>query len=510
MSTDKALERRQAGQLAQASPTSLIDAYQILDVYAGGVSDEPARVESIATISAGFRGAGSGDRPGAPQRSRDGTIYLHDATGRAAGLKRALDASGGKRLTIAFPFDDPALFIHARFSRYSASALEAFGDETGLMVQADGRGYVRVEAGTEEYRRQLATCKTSVSVYFCLAEWTQDGPEIVFPDGVGAYYRLRFTSRHSLRSIVSGLKSVGQFTGGRIAGVPFDLSIDYREVAGPDGKKRTIPVWTIAMKPPTGLRLSSSNFSTVMNLALEQGAALMLPAPTPPTLETALDDGPETDLDETVIEGVSREVTDDDIRLLERGGRCNVEHFRAFWHSIVRGTRLESDAERAAYIRDQSGGRTESLMAYLGTLTDKEAARFIERTDAMLRREQAERAAAPPPKPTTNGKRSYRDLFGDDTDGPMEQQPQPAFDRAAWAAEYARLARLAVERNHKHAASIQAKTSDQLDDATLVGSVEKLQQWELSLTPVEAPVLAEAAPAPLFPEGEDDGLVDAF
>ncbi len=510
MSTDKALERRQAGQLAQASPTSLIDAYQILDVYAGGVSDEPARVESIATISAGFRGAGSGDRPGAPQRSRDGTIYLHDATGRAAGLKRALDASGGKRLTIAFPFDDPRLFIHARFMRYSASALEAFGDETHLMVQAQGRGYARVEAGTEEYRRQLATCKTSVSVYFCLAEWTQDGPEIVFPDGVGAYYRLRFTSRHSLRSIVSGLKSVGQFTQGRIAGVPFDLSIDYREVAGPDGKKRTIPVWTIAMKPPTGLRLSSGNFSTVMGMALEQGAALMLPAPEPPTLETALEDGPEADLDETVIEGVSREVTDEDIRLLERGGRCNVEHYRNFWHSVVRGTRLENNEARAAWMRAYTQGRNEagSLIQFLERSTDKEASEMIAAVDAMLRREQAERAAPPPPKPTTNGKRSYRDLFGEDSDGPLEQAQQPEpFDRAKQAAEYTRLVQLVVDRGHKQAAKIRSKTSDQLDDDVLAESVARLQSWEKTLPPVEKPQPTVVA-LPL--DEEADELVDAF
>lgn len=517
MSADsKALDRRQeAGQLATASPTSLIDSFRVLDIYAGGVSDEAPRVESIATISAGFRAQGNGDRPGAPQRSRDGTIYLHDATGRAAGLKRALERTGSKALTIAFPFDDPSLFIHCRFMRYSASALEAFGDETHLMVGSP-RGFVRVEAGTEEYKRQLATCKVSVSVYFCLAEWTKDGPEIVFPDGVGAYYRLRFTSRHSLRSILSGLKTVGQFTSGRIAGVPFDLTIDSREVAGPDGKKRTIPVWTIAMRPSGGLRLSSGNFSEVMGMALEQGAALMLPAPSAPTLDSVLVDGPDDDLDDAVIEGISREVTDEDVRLIERGGRCNVEHYRNYWHSVVRGSRLDNQDGRAAFIRDQSGGRTESLMDYLCTLTDKEAARFIETVDTVLRSEQSQRTEAPAPKPavavvpTTTGRRSYRDLFGADDDGPMETS-KTAFDRAAMAAEYTRLVTVAVDRNHKHAALIQAKTSDQLDDASLEGSVAKLQAWERTLPPVEPqPTEQPDLLAAVFDEEPVDDLVDAF
>ena len=393
MTTDLA-RQQPGGQLATSSPTSAIDSFRVLDVYAGGVSDEAPRVEAIATISAGYRARGDGNRPGNPQRSTDGTIFLHDATGRAPGLARALEQTGKKRLTIAFPFDDPAKFIHCRFMRYSATELQAFGDETHLMILVPGKGYERHEAGSAHYQDVLPGCKVSVSVYFCLAEWGPDGPEIVFPDGVGAYYRLRFTSRHSLRSILAGLRSIGQFTQGRIAGVPFDLAIDYREVADATGKKRTIPVWTIATKPPGGKRLTSRNFSETMAYALDQGAALMLPAPTPPILEDALAEPPYDDLDEMIVEGVIVEPSDREIALIQRGGRCNEAHWRAMFFSAVRNTEFDGDESpaRAGWLREYTKGRTDSLACALHWSTEKEAQALVVAANDELKLRQTERA----------------------------------------------------------------------------------------------------------------------
>jgi hypothetical protein len=419
------------GTLATQSATPLIDQFAILDVYAGGISAEPPRVESLATISAGYRGKPRGDRPGIPERSTDGTIHLHDGTGRAPGLRRALDTTGGKRLTIAFPFDDPSRFIHCRFMRYSATELLAFGDETHLMVLVPGQGYRRVEAGTEGYAREVAASKVSVSVYFCLAEWGADGPEIVFPDGVGAYYRLRFTSRHSLRSILAGLRSIGQFTQGRIAGVPFDLTIDYREVADATGKKRTIPVWSIATKPPGGRRLTSRNFNDVMTMALAQGAALMLPPPPEPTLEEALAEGPDPDLDDAIVEGVVvGEPSDRDLALIERGGRCDERRWRAMFFSAVRGTDFDGDESpaRAAWLWEYTKQQTDSLSDFLHWATEREAQAMVVAADDELKRRRAdreERGESPPARPAAHPKRSYQDLFPDDDAAPP-QQPDAA------------------------------------------------------------------------------------
>ncbi len=430
MTTD--LARRQRGELATSSPTPLIDAFAVLDVYAGGIANETPRVESLATISAGYRGKSDGNRPGSPQRSRDGQIYIHDATGRAPGLKRALDQTGGKRLTISFPFDDPQRFIHCRFMSYTATELQAFGDETHLMVLIPGRGYQRVEAGAPEYDDWLKRCKVSVSVYFVLSEWGADGPEIVFPDGVGAYYRLRFTSRHSLRSILAGLRSIGQFTQGRIAGVPFDLAIDYREVADATGKKRTIPVWSLASKPPGGRRLTSRNFNEVMTLALEQGAALMLPMPTPPTLEEALAEPPDDDLDDSIVDGVVvGDVTDREVELIQRGGRCNADHWRALFFSAVRGSELDGDESpaRAAWLREYTNGGYSSLADALHWCTEREAQALVVAVNDELNRrrvardERGESPALRTVTPTAKPKRSYSDLFDDDETPLTAQQP---------------------------------------------------------------------------------------
>lgn len=439
--TERSLVRPgQPGQLATSSPTNMIDSFKLLDVYAGGISEEAPRVEALATISAGYRAKGDGNRPGAPQRSRDGTIYLHDATGRATGLKRALDKAAGKRLTIAFPFDDPGRFIHCRFMGYTASELLAFGDETHLMILIPGQGYRRVEAGTADYEAWLRKCKVSVSVYFVLAEWGSDGPEIVFPDGVGAYYRLRFTSRHSLRSILAGLRSIGQFTQGRIAGIPFDLTIDYREVAGPDGKKRTIPVWSLASKPPGEKRLTSRNFSETMQFALEQGAALMLPAPPEPTLEDALAMPPDDDLDDTVIEGVVvGEPSDRDIELISRGGRCNEATWRGMFFSAVAGSELHGDDSpaRAAWLLQYTNGQTDSLSEFLRWATEKEAqAMVVAAADELNRRRVArtERGEAPPARTTAKPKRTFEELFPDD-DAPAAHTAAAAAPEPVAAAE---------------------------------------------------------------------------
>lgn len=423
-STRTLARTERGGALATSSPTAVIDSFRILDVYSGGVSTEAPRVEALAVISAGFRGPSRENRPGLPQRSTDGTIHLHDATNRAPGLKRALAQFGNKKLTIAFPFDDPAQFIHCRFMSYSATELLAYGDDTHLMVLVPGKGYQRVEAGTEAYAAWVGKCKVSVSVYFCLADWGDDGPEIVFPDGVGAYYRLRFTSRHSLRSILAGLRSIAQFTHGRIAGVPFDLAIDYREVADATGKKRTIPVWTIATKPPGGRRLTSRNFSETMQFALEQGAALMLPAPPEPTFEEALAERPDDDLDETIVEGVVvGEVSDRELELIQAGGRCDEARWRAMFFSAVRGTEFDGDDSpaRAAWLREYTKGQTDSLSDFLHWSTEKEAqAMVVAASDELNRRRVArtERGEAPPARTTAKPRRTFEELFGKDDDAP--------------------------------------------------------------------------------------------
>lgn len=219
-----------------------IDQWRILDTFSGGYSDAPTRVDALATISAGYRGPERNGRPGLPQRSTDGTIYLHDPDGRAPGLAEALAQGEQKRLTVAFPLDDPRQFIHQSFRRYSASRLEAYGDANSLteivlrrtgQTDKDGKpileaDHMQYAAGTAQYADLVRTCKNYYDIYFCLAEWTANGPEVVQPDGFGLY-RLRTTSRHTIRNIEAALRYVAQFTRGRLAGIPFELRIEDRK-----------------------------------------------------------------------------------------------------------------------------------------------------------------------------------------------------------------------------------------------------------------------------------------
>jgi hypothetical protein len=472
------------GALAAASPTAAIDAFKILDVYAGGVSREAPRVEALATISAGYRGPARGDRLGLPQRSTDGTIILHDGANRAPGLARALERADGKLLTIAFPFDDPAKFIHCRFMEYSATELLAFGDEAHLMVLDPGRGYRRVGAGTPEYdeRMKSSKIKVGVSVYFCLAEWGRDGPEIVFPDGVGAFYRLRFTSRHSLRSILAGLRAIAQFTQGRIAGVPFDLAIDYREVAGADGKKRRIPVWSIATRPPGGRRLTSRNFNEVMTMALEQGAALMLalPAPPEPTLEEALAEGPDDDLDDAIIDGVVvGEPSDREVELIQRGGRCNEASWRAMFFSAVRSSEFDGDESpaRAAWMREYTHGRTESLADFLHWATEREAQAMVVAASDELNRRRAERDARGEPSPQRGPggprpARTYDELFAEDDGAP----PWVATYEDQWARGTARARGIGAEIPDKPDPSTDGRDACQAVLRQLAANIQAREQ----------------------------------
>jgi len=364
--------------------------FRRLDPYAGGYSPESARVTPLALISAGYRAQGRDGHVGLPRATRPGDeqqIHLHDPLNQAPGLRAVLEANGWSYLTIAFPIEAPG-FISQIFTRYSSTRLEAYGDGTQItfidnrpqtMESNHGQPLHRVfPAGTSEYERLVRTCKADTRIHFCLAEWTDDGSEVVFPDGLGVY-AIRTTSRHSVRNILGQIAYTSQFTHGRIAGLPFTLRIVHRpNVSGPDGTMRQIPVWSIVTTPPSGIRLSSRTFREVATQALREGAQLMLPAPDVPTYEELEVSGPvEVEVDEP---------TEEQMLVLEAGGRADQAHWTRTWHAMARGVTwvhnghtfdLTADQGRAAFVRDFTQGRTGSLSAFLQTATDEQATELI-------------------------------------------------------------------------------------------------------------------------------------
>lgn len=362
-----------------------------LDPYAAGIAAEAPRVDALAVISCGYRAEGQGNRPGLPKASRPGDaqqIHIHDPLNRAPGLEAAVKDGGGRQLLIAFPLDDPRQFIIQRFTRYSASRLEAYGDEasaTWIHPATDGKEawHQTFLAGTPEYERLVKTCKADTRIYFCLAEWTPNGPEVVFPDGLGVY-AIRTTSRHSVRSIIGSLAYTSRFTRGKIAGLPFVLCVDHREVAGPDGSKRVIPVWTITTKPPEGARLSSRTFRELATTALREGASLMLPAPDQQTWEDADAEGPP----------LVDEPNDQEIAQLERGGLCEYDHWIKTWHALARDTAFGNEEGRAAFIGAYTHDATTSLSHFLQGASEEDAAALVAALGEAVSNERRQAQAA--------------------------------------------------------------------------------------------------------------------
>lgn len=342
-------------EISQPSDIELLDTYS-----EDGLAHEPERVDALATISAGYR-----DDRNRPQRSQDGTIYLHDPEGRAPNLAAILKDSPNL-LTIALPFDDLERAVQQRFVRYSASRLEVYGDAEGLTEikvakAASPTAPERVERiyhprGSDGYKRLLPTCKVSCSVYFALARWlSEEESEVYFPDGL-ALYRLRFTSRNSLRNLRGNLRMIAAFTGGRIAGVPLDLQLVYRETSDPTGARRKVPVWTLAMRPPFTLSTRTVRKALLSGLrAAEEMMVPLLESLPQATLEEAASDAQLPDDEDAVSER--------DLKQLSTGDRF--ESLTSTFFASVRGTLLEDDDARHAWLSRITNGEYESLKEML-------------------------------------------------------------------------------------------------------------------------------------------------
>ena len=375
-------QRQETTELDRAADIITPDAPVMLDPYAAGEVPLGGQLDALATISAGRkvkRGNGY-----IPQVSRDGTIYIHDPEGRAPGLAEALKEQGGKRLIIAFPSHDWQGFVQQRFARYSASRLEGYGDAKQFTVIGPKGERMVYPAGTPEYEMETHNSKNAVSVYFFLARWGGEdiqsaAPQIYFPDGFGVY-RLRFTSRNSLRNLLATIRELQGLTAGRIAGVPLELRLVYREVADPTGARRRVPVWTFTLKPPGQLALTNETFRVIVQRGLEAGESLKLEALEPPSetledMEQALLRGELLEERVPVEAGqppapraaeASADVAEPDDAALEQLATGYVpETWTRNWFAAVDGTPYREDAARAWLISDITDGEYDSLAAVI-------------------------------------------------------------------------------------------------------------------------------------------------
>lgn len=315
--------------------------FQILDPFSDtGIAKTEPRLDALATISAGTKSAAN-----IPSVSRDGKIVLHDPENRATGLREALETTEYKRLTIAFAFDDPSQFIQQRFAEYTASKLVHYGDQHAITRIDTKDKRVTMSAGTPEYQDALRKCKAQTSLYFTLATWEPE-PSIVFPDGFGMY-RLRFTSRNTMQNLKAQINLVRKFSGGRLAGIPFDLYIQQRDVADKDGSRRKVPVWSFVMRPPQSISLTTKNFTQLMNNVLDVGKSLHMLPPASETLELIQGEPQELDLDEASYEII--EPSQEEKKRLESG--FNPDEWRERFFAVVGNSPYANHPGRGWLIR---------------------------------------------------------------------------------------------------------------------------------------------------------------
>lgn len=383
-------------QLATEAPGNPWAGLTLLTPHGG--PQRPVRIESIATVSAGYRNSS-----GLPVISRDGTIYVSDdPINPASGLREALGARDNKALTIAFSTNDPSQIIQQRLTLYSKTRLEAHGDHERIILISErgDRTIIRKDTEPERYAEQAAKMKAETFVYFFLARWLPNGdPEIYLPDGF-ASYRLRFTSLNSAQSIVNQLYFISEKTGGQVAGIPLDLFITYRELADPTGAKRKVPIWTMVLRPPDELQLNTAAaVRGIFRKGIAQAEALSLPAPTMLTDDQLMLEAPDVDLDDpSVIDG-QFSVSEADNRRLRGGGPiANPDRLRASFFLAIKGSSLD-EREGGGYedfLLAVTGGRTGSLSEFCRTATNAEADRLLEAVVDRVRREREDRPAPAP------------------------------------------------------------------------------------------------------------------
>jgi Recombination directionality factor-like len=236
---------------------------------------EPGLRMWAATVSAGWK-----NPQGIPQVSRDGKIILHEDMGDAPGIKAALEATGYRSITITMLSDGIGDCLKQLFCSYDTTKI--FGDHTALTVmRMEGDKQVRkvIKNGEPGWKEMLAKTKPCTFVPFALAEWDEnDLAAISFVDGF-VPYRLRFGSNNSIRAFVEALQAIKRITGGKLIGVPLNLSIAYKTVMCPDLCRRSVPVWNPVLKHPKGLRLGAAQIQGILTAGIKDAEQLALPEP---------------------------------------------------------------------------------------------------------------------------------------------------------------------------------------------------------------------------------------
>ena len=141
-----------------------------------------------------------------------------------------------RHIPITLLFDDIELNFQSSYARYNGRNLFCRGDgkcaneaqiKDGKLVGWEGRDCVCSKADFEYQGKDK--CKLTGRLQ-CVIRGSER---------LGGVFTFRTTSLHSVRSIMSALHLIKRFTGGPLAGIPLDMSVNPRQVTAPDGKQMT-------------------------------------------------------------------------------------------------------------------------------------------------------------------------------------------------------------------------------------------------------------------------------
>jgi len=145
-----------------------------------------------------------------------------------------------KRLPVVLLFDEPTLNFQTRFSCYVGNSPWCVGDGTRALRRNNGR-----------LQEVKCPCERSLPEYKGKEKCKIYGRLAVVLRGVeriGGCWMFRTTSWNSCKNILSALHLIRQITGGILAGIPLEMTINPKTVVTPDGVQRT--VWVVNLEFP--------------------------------------------------------------------------------------------------------------------------------------------------------------------------------------------------------------------------------------------------------------------
>lgn len=364
----RAIARRaQPGQIAH--PDDSWDDFKILTPR--GLVELPQRLQSIATISAGYK-----DEKGMPVVSRDGTICLTDDDNHPAhALREALRETNGKRLTIAFNSNNRREIYQQHLALRSRTRRQAFGDAEQITeVGENGARRVTYYAENPDKYLELASkMKCETFFFFLLAYWDDDGlPQFNVKDGV-ATYRLRTTSVNSAMQLINQIDWYRRHNGGNIVGLPLDLFLETQSIPDSTGTTRRVPIWKLVLVHPDG---GTTMLPQVREVALQNAQALSLPAPSFITLDE-LEQMDDVADDDNVVDGVV--ITEEDADLLRRGGPiANFDRFKREYFLAAGKSSYRTDEGRREFLLAYTHGRTGSLREFAQISSSRDGEKLLE------------------------------------------------------------------------------------------------------------------------------------